>query len=161
MKQRFFLSLAALIILGFIAPTMEAGLHQRKVYSKAKSKRVLVPIKRADLVVSACQSLETNVYKLKVTVKNIGNAASKKCILRIEDLTNKSNYKKHDVTFQALGAMPRLTTPGGAKNVRTVIITCPFKVYGNTYIRTTIDATKKIGESNEKNNTCHYDTLIK
>jgi hypothetical protein len=115
-----------------------------------------------DLVITECKSSEENPFQLKVTVKNNGGMSAASCYLRVEDTTDKDNIKTKEVPFTSL--MPKIeNAPSDLSkfNTRTVIITCPFRVYGGRIIRTTIDSNKTVRESNERNNTCTFDTMDK
>lgn len=116
---------------------------------------------KPDLKITFAKHLESNVYRLKVTVKNVGPKTAGACILRVEDLTNKSQIKKKDFSFAALAGTFQLSQQNNPSNVRTVYLTLPFTVYGNKYIRVTIDATSMVSELKENNNTYICDTLIK
>jgi len=143
------------------ADQQKARVTPQKKPQVIRNKQVVVAALKPDLLVKSAAALETNVYKLKVTIRNKGMKASGACILRVEDKTNQSNIQKKDIAFAALPGTGVVSQQNASSNERTVIVTLPFTVYGNKFIVVTIDALNVINEMDEKNNTFMYDTLIK
>lgn len=136
--------------------------HQLRTRGNGFKKSIKFVALRPDLTIKTSQLVQSNVYKLKVTVANRGFKASGPCILQVEDVTNGGNGPKKNVYFYGLKGASQIVGPMyNPKNERTIYVTCPFTVYGNKKILVTIDANKTISESKENNNTDIIDTLIK
>jgi hypothetical protein len=166
MKNKMSISFTVILMMMMFGLVLNATTEQPRTINRrpAVVKNVQLMKFLPDLKITECQALPNNVYKLKVTIYNTGRSASKNCILRVEDLTNKNKVQKKDITFLALKSLPLIKTNSPTppvQNYRTVIVTCPFTVYAGKYIRATIDATHVVNELNEANNVWYYDTTIK
>ena len=172
-KKILVLSLVFMFGLASVTMLMAAQQIQKKTPTIKPVEKTQVKVLKpmADLTITYCRHLESDITKLKVTVKNIGNKASIPCKLLVEDISDKNNPKKHEVDFPALGPKkfpkPKKTGMQVAEkpqlqliNFKTIIVKCPWPVY-NRIIRTTIDSKNVVKEWRENNNRCLHETIPK